>query len=234
MLKSPEVSKAKTETPDPKEELPTDAGKKKGLFALIFKRRPAPEKADGKYRHFKKRKKFTVKKLILMIAIAAAVVGGAYGIWKLFFYEEPVEMITGTTVRDSITTLIEGSASTTPTEFQMLSIPVDGAIDEVYVSQGDTVSVGDPLYSMDTTDVEADIAEMEATIEYYENQLDEYNQNISNMTVYAPYSGKLMDVSVEEGDNISSGKVLATIIDDSKMLLPLYFSYAMRITLRPV
>ena len=102
---------------------------------------------------------------------AAAVAGCAFGIYRLFFYEEPVSIVTGTTVRDSIVTTIEGSAVTSPTTFQMLSIPVDGTIDNVYVSQGDEVQVGDALYTMDTSDVEADIAEMEATISDYETDL---------------------------------------------------------------
>lgn len=175
---------------------------------------------------FKKSKKFTVKKLILILLAITVAGGGGYGIYKLFFYEEPVQMITGKTVRDSITTVIEGSAVTAPTRFQMLTIPVDGVVETVNVSQGDKVEVGDLLYTIDTADVQADIDDMEATISDYEAELETYNENIGNLTISAPFSGKLISVNTEEGDSVNSGSTLATIIDDSKMTLSLYFSYA--------
>jgi hypothetical protein len=74
----------------------------------------------------KKRKKLKLRTIILLVVIVLLLGGGGYGVYKLFFYEAPVEIMTGTTVRDSITTVIEGSAVTSPTSFQMLTIPSRG------------------------------------------------------------------------------------------------------------
>lgn len=193
--------------------------KPKKLFSFIRPRK-APEIT------FKITKKMTPKKVILMTLAAVVVVGGGFGIYRLFFYEEPVQMVTGTTVRDSITTLIEGSAVTSPTSFQRLTIPVDGTVKEVFVKQGDVVSVGDRLYTIDTESLEEDIASLESTIADYESQLNDLNESAGNLSVSAPFSGKLIDVTITDGDAVNEDTKLATLVDDSKMLLTLYFSVA--------
>lgn len=196
----------------------------KKLFSLRKKKEEAQTRR-GKV--FRKSGKFTSKKIILLAVIVLLITGGGYGIYKLFFYEEPVEIVTGTTKKDSITTVIEGTAVTSPTSFQRLTIPVAGTVKEVYVNQGDTVAVGDKLYSIDTTSLEQDIASLESTITDYETQLETYNKNVSNQTITAPFSGKLIDsTSAVEGDTVNAGSPIATLVDDSKMKLSLYFSKA--------
>ena len=174
---------------------------------------------------FKKSKKITIRNIILLVLILIILAGGGYGVYRLFFYEEPMEIVTGTTKRDSITTVIEGTATTEPTVFQMLTIPVSGTVREVLVSQGDEVQVGDALYTIDTTDLDKDIADVESSIANYETQLATYNENLANMTVTAPFSGKLINTTtVITGDTVNSGSRIATIVDDSKMKLALYFN----------
>ena len=171
-------------------------------------------------------KKIRPRTIVLLVVAAMILGGGGYGVYRLFFYEEPVQIVTGTTVRDSITTVIEGSAVTSPTSFQMLTIPVDGTVGDVFAQQGDAVEVGDPLYSIDTETVEEDIAAAEATISDYEDQLADLYESVGNLTITAPFAGKLTDVAVEDGDALGTNTVLATIIDDSRMYLDLFFSVA--------
>ena len=171
-------------------------------------------------------KKLTPKRIVIIVLIVAILGGGGYGIFRLFFFEEAKQMITGTTTKGSITMVIEGSATTTPTTFQRLTIPESGTVEKVNVSQGDKVSMGDPLYTMNTTDLKADIEELESTILDYEADLSDYYQNISNLSVTAPFDGKILDVKIEEGDKLNENGTIATLVDDSRMLLSLYFSYA--------
>jgi HlyD family secretion protein len=186
---------------------------------------PFGKKKDAPGGAFKKSKKFTVKKLILLILIAAVLLGGGYGIYKLFFYVEPEQIVTGETKKDSIETTISGTATTQPTTFQTLTVPIAGTVKEVYVSQGDKVAVGDVLYSIDTTSLDVDVASLESTIEDYQTQLKAYQEDISNLTISAPFSGKLTDVTTAYvGDDINTGITVATLIDDSTMKLSLYFS----------
>ncbi len=201
---------------------------KQGAEKAAGKKQKHKEKKQRKNKdkpQFKK-KKTKLRTIILLAIIVLILAGGGYGIYRLFFYEEPIEIVTGTTVRDSITTVIEGSAVTSPTSFQMLAVPVEGIVDEVYVSQGDTVEVGDLLYTIDGDSIEEDVADLEATIADYEDQLDELYESIGNLTVNAPFSGKLLNVSVNDEDEVSANTAIATLVNDSKMLADLYFSTA--------
>jgi multidrug efflux pump subunit AcrA (membrane-fusion protein) len=192
--------------------------------ALTANRKKAGKTAPD--RAFIKTKKITPKRIVVLVLAIAILCGGGYGVYRLFFYEEPVQIVTGTTVRDSITTVIEGSAVTSPTIFQMLTVPIDGTVKEIHVKQGDQVTIGDALYALDTESVEEDIAELESTIADYESQLSELNENVSSLTVNAPFAGKLINVTVEDGDEVSGNTTLATLVDDSRMQLDLYFSVA--------
>lgn len=184
-------------------------------------------------KQFRKSKKFTLKKLILLILILAVIGGGGFGIYRLFFYTEPVEIKTGETKRDSITTVITGTATVQPTSFQDLTIPVAGTVKEVYVKQGDKVSIGDKLFEIDTTSLTEDIASVESNISGYETQLATYEKNLSNLTVTAPFSGKLTNTTAAfVGDTVNAGSKIATIVDDSRMKLPLYFSTAYQSVIR--
>lgn len=187
----------------------------------------AATKKDLKGRHrvlFSK--KMTPKKISLFALSMLVLIGGGYGCYKLFFYEEPVQIVTGTTTRDSITTVISGTAVTSPTSFQMLTVPVDGTVKEVNVSQGDTVAVGAPLYTIDSESIETDIANLEASVADYESQLKDLVENVNNLTVSAPFAGKVTGITVEDGDEVSANTTIATLVNDSQMILELYFSVA--------
>ncbi|SHI15211.1 Multidrug efflux pump subunit AcrA (membrane-fusion protein) [Sporobacter termitidis DSM 10068] len=187
---------------------------------------PGKNRSPGS-KPFNKPKKLSAKKLLLIILILAVLGGGGFGIYRLFFYTEPVDIATGTTKRDSITTVITGTATVEPTSFQDLTIPVAGVVKDVYVKQGDKVSVGDQLFDIDTTSLTEDIATAESNIANYETQLATYQKNLSNLTVTAPFSGKLTaPTDALAGDTVNSGAKLATLVDDSRMKLALYFSNA--------
>lgn len=174
-------------------------------------------------------RKMTKKQLILTGIIAITVIGGGFGVYRLFFYTAPEEMVTGTTKKDSISTVIEGSATTQPTKFQELTVPVEGTVNDVYVSQGDVVAAGDKLFSIDTTSLDESIASLTSTIQSYQTQLASAQENVENLTVKAPFSGKLTDVTtVDVGDDMNSGTTLATLVDDTTMKLALYFTYGVK------
>lgn len=197
--------------------------KKNKRFFMVPKKH---NKDSGSGGIFKKSKKLSLKRILFLAVIVVVIAGSGYGIYRLFFFEEPVEIVTGITIRDSISTVIEGTAVTSPTSFQMLTVPVDGTVKDIYVSQGDKVEVGDPLYTIDSDTIEDDIAELEATLADYEDQLGELYDSVNSLSVTAPFSGKLTDVTITDGEQVSANTKLATIVDDSKMLLSLYFSVA--------
>lgn len=109
----------------------------------------------------------------------------------------------------------------------------EAEITGVYVSAGDTVEVGDLLYTQDDSELDDQIEEYQDQITEQENQLDDYQEQLAQLqeeiaalTVTAPFAGRITDVAVDVGDNVAAGTKLATLVDDSQMCLTQYFSYA--------
>ena len=122
--------------------------------------------------------------------------------------------------------MIYGSGSTKAKQSEDISVSAKGVVKEVYVSTGDSVKAGTPLFSIEGSSLEDDMETAEKELKDYTDQLADVNENIANLNLTAPFDGKALDVTVKLDDVITVGQKLGTYIDDSKMRLKLYFSYA--------
>ena len=181
----------------------------------------------------KARRKFPIKRAVALVVAAAVVVGGGFGIKTLFFQNETQTALTETTTYGSLSTVIEGTGTTMPADSVTYTTASTAEITGVYVSAGDTVAAGDLLYTQDDSELDEEIegyqdelTELENTLSDASDQLSELNERLADLTVTAPFSGRITDVTVRAGDSVGSGTKLATLVDDSKMTLTQYFSYA--------
>ena len=181
----------------------------------------------------KTRRKFPIKRAVALIVAAAVVVGGGFGIKTLFFQNETQTALTETTTYGSLSTVIEGTGTTMPADSVTYTTASTTEITGVYVSAGDTVEAGDLLYTQDDSELDEEIeeyqdelTELQNTLSDASDQLSELNERLADLKVTAPFSGRITDVTVRTGDTVGSGTKLATLVDDSKMTLTQYFSYA--------
>lgn len=181
----------------------------------------------------KTRRKFPIKRAVALVVAAAVVVGGGFGIKTLFFQNETQTALTETTTYGSLSTVIEGTGTTMPADSVTYTTASTTEITGVYVSAGDTVEAGDLLYTQDDSELDEEIeeyqdelTELQNTLSDASDQLSELNERLSDLKVTAPFSGRITDVTVWTGDTVGSGTKLATLVDDSKMTLTQYFSYA--------
>ena len=181
----------------------------------------------------KTRRKLPIKRIVALVVAAAVVVGGAFGIKILFFQGETRIALTETTTYGSLSTVIEGTGTTMPADSVTYTTASTTEITGVYVSAGDTVAAGDLLYTQDDSELDEEIegyqdelTELENTLSDASDQLSELNERLADLTVTAPFSGRITDVTVRAGDSVGSGTKLATLVDDSKMTLTQYLSYA--------
>ena len=181
----------------------------------------------------KARRKFPIKRAVALVVAATVVVGGGFGIKTLFFQNETQTALTETTTYGSLSTVIEGTGTTMPADSVTYTTASTAEITGVYVSAGDTVAAGDLLYTQDDSELDEEIegyqdelTELENTLSDASDQLSELKETMAELTVTAPFSGRITEVSVEEGDNVMEGATLAKLVDDSSMTLTQYFSYA--------
>jgi multidrug resistance efflux pump len=98
---------------------------------------------------------------------------------------------------------------------------------DVYVREGDFVHTGDPLYRIDSTAAENTLAAVQKTLSNYQKELGALYESYNDLTITAPFAGKLLDVKeFQIDDDVSAGAPVATLVADKTMRLTQYFSYA--------
>jgi HlyD family secretion protein len=177
----------------------------------------------------KKRKNKKVVKRIITIAIVLLVVGGIiFGITRLFKEEETENTILSDFVtRGSIQSPVTGSGVTKAKDSATITLSSGGTVLDVYVKDGDMVTEGDPLYTIDSTEAMEAVDSAQKTVTNYEKQLKAIVESYYDLTVKAPFAGTLIKVEdIDVGDDVATGTKIATLVDDRTMKLELYFSYS--------
>lgn len=199
----------------------------------LLKHRPAAGGGGDSVETPRKKGRIPVRRIVALIVAVGVVAAAAVGARALFFTEEEQVALTETTTYGTLSTAIEGTATTMPNDSVSVTAASAAEILEVYVSAGDTVEAGDLLYVQDDAELDEEIesyqdelTELEEELDGYYDQRAELQESLSALTVTAPFAGRLIEVDGEEGGSAQNGGTLAVLVDDSKMTLTQYFSYA--------
>lgn len=179
---------------------------------------PAPKK---RVRTAAEKKKL-VKRIIAIVVAAAILSGIIFGMWFLVFREDDSlgDIYAEPAYIGSIQSTVQGSGNATAKETSTVTIPANGTVEQVLVSEGDMVFAGQPLFSVYSQTAQDTLATAQ-------QQMDSLNEKLANLTLTAPFSGKLLDVAdFAPGDNVGEGAEVATLVNDTRLKLSLYFSYA--------
>jgi len=182
---------------------------------------PAAPKPPVKKPAGKGRQKL-IKRLIALGVAAAILGGGGLALYRFLNSsdEELGEIYAVPASIGSIQSKISGSGSARAKESAAITLTQSGVVQEVFVTGGQQVMVGDPLYT-----IYSEAAEKELT--QAQEEMDKLLEEAANLTVRAPFAGKLMEVKDFEIDQeVVSGTAVATLVNDRKLKLSLYFSYA--------
>lgn len=192
---------------------------------------PAPSGSKKK----KKKKRSIIKTIVALILIAAVVVGIIVALYFLVFKDENTlgEAMTDFVSRGSIQSIVEGYGLTKAKDSATIT-PGSGTLLELYVHEGDQVTEGQPLYVMDDTPAQEAIASAreavaaaQETVNERAKALQDVNDSIKDLTVTSPHAGKLIEVTtLKAGDMVDNGTKLATLVNDTKLRLSLYYNYA--------
>ena len=113
------------------------------------------------------RKRFSVKKLLIILVVLAALAGAGYFIWQKFFKPAPVEdfapqPVMENAVRMDVERLYNSTGKLTSGGETAVGTATTGdskvVIQDVYVKIGDMVKAGDVLYTLDMSAVENELA----------------------------------------------------------------------------
>ncbi len=178
--------------------------------------KPTMKKPGGKG------KKKMIKRLIALAVIAAIVGGTGFGMWYLVFREDKAasQPLTDVAGINTIQSVVQGYGNAVPKESAAITLNAAGTVQEVYVSVGQTVFAGQELYTIDSQTARDNLQKAQ-------DEMNKLLEEANNLTVRAPFAGKLMDVQEFQPDQeVTEGTKVATLVNDRKLKLSLYFSYA--------
>ena len=158
--------------------------------------------------------------LLVIAAILLKLLGGGSGGGES-------QVVTDVVQYGAITSTVEGSGLTRAKSSETITITTAGTVTDVLVTEGQQVTAGTPLFTIDSPAAESAVQKARSDVEGYEKQLSQAQKDIAGLNLSAPYPGKLMKtVTLNPGDPISKGSTVAELNDDTRLRLEQYYSYA--------
>jgi len=184
-----------------------------------------PPKKSGDVLKKKKRRRLIRRLIILLVLVVAAVLA-----WKFFGGKETSgegEVVVDTVQYGAITSVVESSGLTKAKNSETITITTAGTVMDVFVTEGQMVMAGDPLFIIDSPAAQTAVEKARSNVEGIQKQLSTAEKDLAGLNLSPVYSGKLMDtVTLNPGDPISKGQKVATLADDTRLRLTQYYSYA--------
>ena len=184
---------------------------------------------------------------LTVLILAALVAGAAYVVHRTGQSAEEDTVQTAVATRGYLETYVEGSGYTAAKTRAELGKDLKGKVLTVGAATGDTVTAGQVLLTVDPTEMRAELEDAQTALNEAQKGVNEANKTLSDLTVTAPFTGRLLppgevtsdtaggedtapaspeEVKSQKGDEVDSGTVLGTLVDDTNMRLELYYSYA--------
>ncbi|MEM5780302.1 MAG: HlyD family efflux transporter periplasmic adaptor subunit, partial [Lawsonibacter sp.] len=174
------------------------------------------------------------KKKAVLNAIIALVVLAALGVGIFFLYnfltkKETVnsEIQTAPAQLSSIQSRVQGSGNARAKESAAITLTQSGTVQEVLIAAGQPVTAGQPMYTIYSQAAEDEVTNARKKIDDLYKDMADLQEDAANLTVRAPFAGKLQKVTDFDLDqDVTKGTTVAELVNDKKLKLSLYFSYA--------
>ena len=176
----------------------------------------------------KKKRKGRGKTIAGILIVAAIAIALVVLVWYFVFREDGSkgEVMTDFVTRCSIQSMVEGSGTTKAKDSATVT-PGSGTILELFVQEGDQVTAGQQLYRMDDTTARDAVTEAQKSVDNCNKELQAVYDKIAELSITAPHAGNLREVAdLKVGDTVNEGDTIATLVNDTKLRLSLYYSYA--------
>lgn len=160
----------------------------------------------------RRRRVWWVLGLVVLVAVAAvwlwagrraaSPAGGAAGFRAVAVRRGPIEVVASA---DGVLQAVDR---------RELRAGSGGRVVQVLVKEGDTVQPGQLLLELDSEDVRARLERAEVALEQARRELETLVRNRQKLTVRAPVAGRVVSLRVAEGQRLSGGSLVASIVDD--------------------
>lgn len=187
---------------------------------------PAKVPLKEKWKSMPRKKRRRIIRLLILLLVLA-VIGGI--LYKIFGGKKEGEsqILTDVVQYGSITSVVDGSGLTRAKSSETITLTTTGTVLDVLVAEGDVVTAGTPLFTIDSPAAETAVQKARSNLEGYQKQLSQAEKDIAGLALSAGYPGKLLEtVTLNPGDTITKGQKVAVLADDTRLRLTQYYSYA--------
>ena len=186
---------------------------------------PAPAPTPTGPKKKKKGRGKTIAGILIAAAVAVALI---VLVWYFVFRDDTAlgDPMTTPVYRGSIQSTVDGYGLTKAKDSATIT-PGTGTILELFVQEGDQVTAGQQLYRMDDTAARDVVADAQETVDNCQKELEAVYEKVAELNITAPHAGNLREVAdIKVGDTVSEGTTIAKLVNDTKLRLSLYYSYA--------
>lgn len=201
---------------------------------------PSPSKKQkGPATHEQKqRRRKRIRRIVSLAAAAAVIVVSVFLLRKFVFKDDSDalgEVMTTPVSLGSIQSMVEGTGNARAKTSASVTPEAGYNVLELFVREGDSVTEGQLLYNLDDSaaqdavrTAQDSVREAQETVNDYNKELAKLQENVANLTIKAPHAGKLIDVNsdIKTGSDMSVGDAVATVVNDTRLRLHLYYSWA--------
>lgn len=190
--------------------------------------------APGKKPEFKipknKKKRKWVKWVIILVVVIALIALAVSRIRSASRSLVSGLYLQETAQRRDMTVSVSGTATVDPTDSYKVTALVTGEILTAPFEEGDAVQKGDVLYTIDSANVENNIAKAQLSVEQaqlsYDTLLKNKQDEMDNLELLSTADGVVQELYIDPGDTVSAGTSVALILDRDTMQLTLPFHSA--------
>ena len=161
----------------------------------------------------------------LLVIAGAAIVGGAVWMTQIRATQAPAEAayIETKPTRRSITNIYSEDGTVEAAESYQVKSLVRGDVLTADFEEGDMVQEGDVLYTIDSADAVNSVERAQLTLSQAQR---DYEDAVDAQYVRTGIGGTVVSIAAAPGDVVTAGQEIATIRDESAMLLTLDFPAA--------
>ena len=161
----------------------------------------------------------------LLIIAGAAIVGGVVWMTQVRATQAPAEAayIETKPTRRSITNIYSEDGTVEAAESYQVKSLVRGDVLTADFEEGDMVQEGDVLYTIDSADAVNSVERAQLTLDQAQR---DYEDAVDAQYVRTGIGGTVVSIAAAPGDVVTAGQEIATIRDESAMLLTLDFPAA--------
>ena len=191
----------------------------------MFKTKPQEDRDSPQGASPGGKKNFLRRRWPVLMIVCAAVVG--IGVWvvQMRASDTPAQStyIEVTPARRSITNIYSEDGTIEAAESYEVKSLVRGDVLTADFAEGDMVQEGDILYTIDSADAINSVERAQLTLDQAQR---DYEDAVDAQYIRTDIGGTVLSISVAPGDAVTAGQEVATIRNDTAMLLTLDFPAA--------